>query len=111
MVFLSKQIYPIHVHVFHGFSYIFTDFRGFPWISTDFHGFIWIYMDFHGLALLSIDFERSRGQNVLHPVAACATLCHRLDPPIIKISDSRGLDLEARCLDVWMLEGLEWIGK
>ena len=33
-----------------------------------------------------------------------------LNPPNIKISDSGGLDLEAWCLDVWMLEGLEWIG-
>ena len=38
------------------------------------------------------------------PVAACAA---GLDPPNIKISDSGGLDLEAWCLDVWMLEGLE----
>ena len=33
-----------------------------------------------------------------------------LDPLYIKISDSGGLDLEAWCLDAWMLEGLEWIG-
>ena len=30
-----------------------------------------------------------------------------LDPPNIKISDSRGLDLEAWCLNDWMLAGLE----
>ena len=41
------------------------------------------------------------------PVAACRT---GLDPPNIKISDSGGLDLEAWCLDAWMLAGLEWIG-
>ena len=33
-----------------------------------------------------------------------------LDPPNIKISDSGGLDLEAWCLDVWMLAGMEGIG-
>ena len=42
-----------------------------------------------------------------HPVPACAA---GLDFLYIKISDSGGLDLEAWCLDVWMLEGLEWIG-
>ena len=30
-----------------------------------------------------------------------------MDPPNIKISDSRGLDLEAWCLNDWMLAGLE----
>jgi len=30
-----------------------------------------------------------------------------LDPHNIKISDSRGLDLEAWCLNDWMLAGLE----
>ena len=39
---------------------------------------------------------------------ACAA---RLDPLYIKISDSGGLDLEAWCLDVWMLAGLERIGR
>ena len=42
-----------------------------------------------------------------HLVAACGS---GLDPPNIKISDSGGLDLEAWCLDAWMLEGLKWIG-
>ena len=41
------------------------------------------------------------------PVAACRT---GLGPPNIKISDPGGLDLEAWCLDAWMLAGLEWIG-
>ena len=57
------------------------------------------------------------GQNVWQPVNTCGSLCHPvtpsaagLDPPNFKISDSGGLDLEARCLDAWMLEGLEWIG-
>ncbi len=44
------------------------------------------------------------------PVAACGPLRQRIGSPNIKISDSGGLDLEAWCLDVWMLEGLEWIG-
>lgn len=38
------------------------------------------------------------------PVAAA------LDTLYTKISDSGGLDLEAWCLDVWMLGELEWIG-
>ncbi len=42
-----------------------------------------------------------------HPENPCAA---GLDPPNMKISDSGGLDLEAWCLDAWMLEGLEWIG-
>ena len=41
------------------------------------------------------------------PVPPCAA---GLDPLYIKISDSGELDLEAWCLDAWMLEGLEWIG-
>ncbi len=57
-------------------------------------------MVFHG-------FERFWEQNVGPPVPPCR---NGLDPPNIKISDSGGLDLEAWCLDVWMLEGLEWIG-
>ena len=36
---------------------------------------------------------------------ACAA---GLDPPNIKISDSGGLDLEAWCLDAWMLK--DWNG-
>ena len=48
--------------------------------------------------------------SLCRPVAACGSLCRALDPLYIKISDSGGLDLEAWCLDVWMLEGLEWIG-
>ena len=64
-------------------------------------------MDFHG-------FERFWGQNVGRPLAACGSLCHPvaacrtgLDPPNIRLSDSRGLDLEAWCLEA---EGLEQIG-
>ena len=33
-----------------------------------------------------------------------------LDPPNIKTSDSGALDLEAWCVDAWMLAGLERIG-
>ena len=58
-----------------------------------------------------------KGSGAWRPVAACGSLwqpvlpCRNgLDPPNIKISDSGGLDLEAWCLDAWMLEGLEWIG-
>ena len=40
-----------------------------------------------------------------HPVVACAA---GLDPLYIKISDSGGLDLEAWCLDAWMLK--DWNG-
>ncbi len=39
------------------------------------------------------------------PVIPCRT---GLDPPNIKISDSGGLDLEAWCLDAWMLK--DWNG-
>ena len=42
-----------------------------------------------------------------HPENPCGS---KLNPRNITISDSGGLDLEAWCLDVWMLEGLEWIG-
>ena len=64
-------------------------------------------MVFHG-------FERFWGQGCRPP---CGGLCspvaanrNGLDPPNVKISDSGGLDLEAWCLDAWMLEGLEGIG-
>jgi hypothetical protein len=79
----------------------------------EFNRFLWISLDFHGF----YGFERFWGQNVgrplnpcgglWHPVAACAA---GLDPANIKISDSGGLDLEAWCLDAWMLAGLEGIG-
>ena len=39
------------------------------------------------------------------PVPPCAA---GWDPPNIKISDSGGLDLEAWCLDAWMLK--DWNG-
>ena len=39
------------------------------------------------------------------PVPPCAA---GLDPPNIKISDPGGLDLEAWCLDAWMLK--DWSG-
>ena len=42
------------------------------------------------------------------PVAACR---NGSDPPNIEISDSGGLDLEAWCLDAWMLAGLQGIGR
>ena len=46
--------------------------------------------------MVSNRFERFWGQSV--------------GPLYIKMSDPGGLDLKAWCLDVWMLEGLEWIG-
>ena len=80
-------------------------------------------MDLYGFTLISIvfhGFERSGARvfgGLWQPVPPCATLCHPvppvaagLDPLHIKISDSGGLDLEAWCLNVWMLAGLEWIG-
>ena len=51
------------------------------------------------------------------PVNPCAALWQPenpcgsgLDSHTIKISHSAGLDLEAWCLDAWMLAGLEGIG-
>ena len=55
-------------------------------------------MDFHG-------FERFWDQDVCRPVVPNRA---GLDPPNIKISDSGGLDLEAWCLDAWMLK--DWNG-
>jgi hypothetical protein len=64
-----------------------------------------------------MNFRRFRGQDVSRLLPPCEPLCRAvppcrtgLDPPNIKISDSGGLDLEAWCLDAWMLAGLEWIG-
>ena len=45
-----------------------------------------------------------------HPLEACGALSRLIGLPNIQISDSGGLDLEARCLDAWMLAGLERIG-
>ena len=67
-------------------------------------------MDFHGLQWISMDLKGSgtRMSGILwQPVPPVDA---GLDPPNIKISDSGGLDLEAWCLDAWMLAGLEWIG-
>ena len=79
----------------------------------DLHVSTWIFMDF-----MDLSGSGTRMSDILwHPVPPCGGLCHpvvpnraRLDPPNIKISDSGGLDLEAWCLDAWMLEGLEGIG-
>ena len=57
--------------------------------------------------MVSHGFEKFWEQNVELPVPPCR---NGLDPPHIKISGSGGLDLEAWCLDAWMLAGLEWIG-
>ena len=54
-----------------------------------------------------MDLRGSGLRGVSRPLPACGS---GLDPPNIKISDSGGLDLEAWCLDAWMLEGLQWIG-
>ena len=79
----------------------FLDSHGFQWISIDFHGFPWISMDLKG--------SGSRMSDPLwQPVAPNSS---GLDPLYIKISDSGGLDLETWCLDVWMLERMEWIGR
>ena len=65
-------------------------------------------MDFYAFVMF---LEQKAGPPVAacaalwRPVAACRT---RLDPPNIKISDSGGLDLEAWCLDAWMLN--DWNG-
>ena len=76
-------------------------------------------MDFRGFSSISVSmyFTRFWDQNVGRPLPPCAALWRPvppngsgLDPLYIKISDSGGLDLEAWCLDAWMLEGLEWIG-
>ena len=69
----------------------------------DLYGFTWIFVAFDGFSWI---------EEVLGPgcLAACAGLCRRIGSLYIKISDSGGLDLEAWCLDAWMLAGLEWIG-
>ena len=74
-------------------------------------------MDFHCFPLISIVFSRFWKVQGPECLADCGSLCRPvvpcragLDPPNIKISDSGGLDLEAWCLDVWMLAGLERIG-
>ena len=60
----------------------------------------------------SFGFERFWDQNVGHPVAACGGLKSPMRPvapdwiPLIL----RFQILEAWCLDVWMLEGLDGIG-
>ena len=79
-------------------------------------------MDFEGFPGISLDLRGSGSRMsdpMWRPVPPCAA---GLDPPNIKISDSGGLDLEAWCLDAWMLkywngleevtevtEGLEWM--
>ena len=62
----------------------------------DFDKFLWFFIDLRGSGAR---MSAARCQ----PVAACAA---GLDPLYIKISDSRGLDLKAWCLDA---EGLDWI--
>ena len=88
---------------FHGFALIFMDFQGYTLIFVDFH-------EFHGFRRFSLDLIGSgtrMSEPLWQPENPCAS---GLDPPNIKISDSGGLDLEAWCLDAWMLAGLEWIG-
>ena len=70
-------------------------------IAWHFHRF---FMDLGGSGAR---MSAARWCPVPHPEIPCAA---GLDPLYIKISDSGGLDLEAWCLDAWMLEGLEWIG-
>ena len=68
-------------------------------------------MDLHGFSLISLvfhGFERFWGQGVWRPVPPCR---NGLDPPNIKISDSGGLDLEAWCLDAWMLKDWNGLGE
>ena len=64
--------------------------------------------DFNGFLLFFIDLSGSGARmfgGLCWPVAPCG---NRLDPLYIKISDSGGPDLEAWCLDVWMLK--DWNG-
>ena len=72
-------------------------------------------MDFYGF---SMDLKGSGARGVGRPVAACGTLWRPvpacgsgLDPLCIKISDSGGLDLEAWCLDAWMLKDWNGLGE
>ena len=68
-------------------------------------------MDFFGFR---IDLRGSGARmfgGLWQPVAACGGRCHPvaadrsgLDPPNIETSDSGRLDLEAWCLDAWMLK-------
>ena len=83
----------------------------------DLHGFPWLFMDFLGFPCILRGSGTRMSAARCRPVAPCGALWRPvppngsgLDPLYIKISDSGGLDLEAWCLDAWMLEGLEWIG-
>ena len=64
----------------------------------DFRRFLWFFMDLRGSG------ARTFG-GLCRPVVPSRA---GLDPPNIKISDSGGLDLEAWCLDAWMLK--DWNG-
>ena len=77
----------------------------------DVHGSTWIcivFMDLHCFPCASRGPGARMFYILCHYVASCRT---GLDPPFIKISDSGGLDLEAWCLDVWMLARLKWIAE
>ena len=50
----SEQIYPIHVHGFHRFSWIFIDLLGLWWTSID-----WIYVDLHWFSWISMVSSRT----------------------------------------------------
>ena len=83
----------------------------------DSHRFTLIFMHFHCFLKILEGSEARVLGGLCRPVASCgilcrpvASVCAGLDPPNIKISDSGGLDLEAWCLDAWMLARLEWIG-
>ena len=77
-------------------------------VFLDFHGFLWT-LEGSGARVLG---------GLWRLVAFCGGLWRAempcgsgLDLPNIKIWDSGGLDLEAWCLDAWMLAGLEGIGR
>ena len=68
-------------------------------------------MNFHRFRWFSMDLKGSGTRMSAarcHPVAPSG---NGLDPLYIKISDSGGLDLEAWCLDVWMLEDWNGLGE
>ena len=98
-----KQIYPIYVHGFHGFS----------WISHDLHVFPWDFLDFKGLGVRSL----------WQPVAACGSLFRTESCPSKKLigrnlgcSKPRGLEaFKIGYFDPGIadcrLEGLEGLGE
>ena len=74
----------------------------------DFHGFLLILINFHGFPRFCMDLKGS-GTRMSDPLWQPENPCAAgLDPLYIKIADSGGLDLEAWCLDAWMLK--DWNG-